>query len=101
MNRNIKIYITNKYKMNPRSKSCFLSLVGVFTNCNIFKSCFFFLLLVAANGVQAQKNKKAVATVLVPGKVWTAEKANAWYSEHKWLTGANYIPATAFCRRYH
>lgn len=28
-------------------------------------------------------------------KVWTAEKANAWYKTHKWLTGADYIPHTA------
>src|ERR1700745_2395403 len=33
--------------------------------------------------------------VLGQGKVWSAEKANAWYSQHKWLTGANYIPANA------
>jgi hypothetical protein len=29
------------------------------------------------------------------GEQWTAEKANAWHSTHKWLSGANYIPATA------
>src|SRR5215831_9349883 len=29
------------------------------------------------------------------GKVWKAEKANAWYNEHKWLTGANYITSNA------
>jgi hypothetical protein len=29
------------------------------------------------------------------GKVWTTEKANAWYNRHKWLTGADYIPANA------
>jgi len=39
----------------------------------------------------AQQNKKAAE----PGKVWSVEKANAWYKEHKWLTGANYIPANA------
>lgn len=26
---------------------------------------------------------------------WSTEKANAWYNEHKWITGANYIPANA------
>ncbi|SER24854.1 cellulase family glycosylhydrolase [Pedobacter rhizosphaerae] len=38
----------------------------------------------------AQKAKTATI-----GKVWSAEKANQWYAEHKWLTGANYIPANA------
>jgi endo-1,4-beta-mannosidase len=28
----------------------------------------------------------------IPGPV---EKANAWYNQHKWLTGANYIPSNA------
>lgn len=27
--------------------------------------------------------------------LWSAEKANAWYSQHAWLTGADYIPANA------
>lgn len=49
---------------------------------------------------QAQRSKKAVlptadVPATVPGKIWSAEKANAWYSQHKWLTGANYIPANA------
>lgn len=26
---------------------------------------------------------------------WSIEKANAWYAKHKWLTGADYIPANA------
>ncbi|MEP6727798.1 MAG: cellulase family glycosylhydrolase [Bacteroidota bacterium] len=60
-----------------------------------FKPCLFLLLLIAINCVQAQKNKKPIAEVTAPGKVWTAEKANAWYATHKWLTGANYIPASA------
>ncbi|WP_208094584.1 glycoside hydrolase family 2 TIM barrel-domain containing protein [Mucilaginibacter agri] len=29
------------------------------------------------------------------GKVWSAQKANDWYKQHKWLSGANYIPANA------
>lgn len=34
----------------------------------------------------------------VPGnasKVWTTEKANAWYQQKGWQSGCNYIPATA------
>jgi hypothetical protein len=49
-----------------------------------------FLLLTSA-GVQAQKAKVAPAA----GKVWSVEKANAWYNQHKWITGANFVPSTA------
>ena len=33
-------------------------------------------------------------TIPIPGR-WTVEKANAWYDEHPWLVGANYIPRNA------
>lgn len=58
---------------------------------------FFGLILMAfaMNVAQAQKPKKVATPAQMQGKVWSAEKANAWYREHKWLTGANYIPATA------
>lgn len=59
------------------------------------KPALYLLLLIAATALHAQKNKKVIVAVPAIGKVWTAEKANAWYSEHKWLTGANYIPANA------
>jgi hypothetical protein len=26
---------------------------------------------------------------------WTAAKANAWYAQHRWLVGSNYVPADA------
>ncbi|CAN5533275.1 hypothetical protein BH11BAC5_BH11BAC5_38380 [soil metagenome] len=52
-------------------------------------------LLAAATATQAQKSKKTTAAVPVTGTVWSVEKANAWYSQHKWITGANYIPANA------
>ncbi len=29
------------------------------------------------------------------GTVWSAEKAQQWYSKQAWVTGANYIPSTA------
>jgi endo-1,4-beta-mannosidase len=63
---------------------------------NIRKKMYglFFLLLVTT-AMQAQKIKKQAGNVPVPGTVWSAEKANAWYAQHKWLTGANYIPANA------
>lgn len=28
-------------------------------------------------------------------KRWTEEKAKAWYAEHEWITGANFVPSTA------
>lgn len=42
-----------------------------------------------------QKKSKEKVNVPLPGKVWSAEKANAWYAERKWLSGANYIPSNA------
>ena len=30
-----------------------------------------------------------------PVGVWSAEKANAWYAQHKWINGSNFIPSTA------
>jgi hypothetical protein len=40
------------------------------------------------------------ATALIAQKkavtgVWPAEKANAWYAQHKWINGANFTPSTA------
>ena len=31
----------------------------------------------------------------LPGKIWSIEKANEWYKEHKWISGANFLPSTA------
>ena len=30
-----------------------------------------------------------------PGKKWTPEQANAWYSKQPWFVGCNYTPRTA------
>ncbi|MEO6933513.1 MAG: 1,4-beta-xylanase [Chitinophagaceae bacterium] len=55
----------------------------------------FFLILVTGN-LEAQKTRKPPASMApASAALWTPEKANAWYAEHKWLTGANYIPANA------
>lgn len=29
------------------------------------------------------------------GEVWSLEKVNEWYKQHKWISGTDYIPATA------
>lgn len=49
----------------------------------------FLLFLVGSTGVFAQKIPVKTASV------WPAEKANSWYVQHKWLSGADYIPANA------
>ena len=61
------------------------------------KSKFFGLLslVIAFVAADAQKSKKITSVSPSVGTVWSAEKANAWYKEHTWLTGANYIPASA------
>ena len=53
------------------------------------------LLLLTVTTVDAQKAKKINSGLPDTGKIWSPEKADAWYKEHKWMTGANYIPATA------
>ena len=53
----------------------------------MIKKYFFYFFLLFAVQVSAQK--------IAPAKIWSAEKANAWYQQHKWITGANYLPATA------
>lgn len=30
-----------------------------------------------------------------PSKIWTVDKANAWYQKQGWLVGANFLPSTA------
>ncbi len=37
----------------------------------------------------------ASAHVSADTQQWPAAKANAWYASHRWLVGANYIPADA------
>ena len=61
------------------------------------KQSFLYLLflLLTVTVANAQKKKAQVNNTPAIGTVWTVEKANAWYSQHKWITGANYIPATA------
>lgn len=52
-----------------------------------------FFIVATADAQKARKGTQAAATTA--GTRWTPEKAAAWYREHKWITGANYIPATA------
>jgi hypothetical protein len=57
---------------------------------------FFSLFIAVAADAQKKATKTANATAAAtPGIRWSAEKAQAWYNSHRWITGANYIPATA------
>jgi hypothetical protein len=60
----------NKYK-NMRSKGLFV--IG--------------LVLTTSSVIIAQKKAST--------NVWSSEKANAWYAQHKWINGANFSPSTA------
>lgn len=54
------------------------------------------LVVVLFFSVQLNAQKKNVKTTThSTGTVWSVEKANAWYHEHKWICGANFLPATA------
>lgn len=48
------------------------------------------LLVVFAAVANAQATKPAATE-----KIWSIEKANQWYSQHKWIVGCNFIPSTA------
>jgi len=52
-----------------------------------------FLFLTTA-GLNAQSKKETQAKA-APGKVWSVEKANDWYKQFKWISGANFLPSTA------
>jgi hypothetical protein len=47
------------------------------------------LLLFSASFIYAQQK------VSDASNIWTAEKANAWYAQHKWINGSDFIPSTA------
>lgn len=57
----------------------YLLILGVMLTCNVY----------------AQKGKAKVTAAPTIGQVWSVEKANAWYAEHKWITGANFTPSSA------
>jgi hypothetical protein len=57
------------------------------------KTLFIYLLFVSF--IQTTEAQRAKAPASTPGKVWSAEKANGWYKQHKWISGSNFIPSTA------
>jgi len=54
------------------------------------KFCLLFLFLLVVSGAEAQKQASSST-----GQRWSVEKANAWYNQHRWISGANYLPANA------
>ncbi len=60
------------------------------------KTSILFLLLFFSVQLDAQKkDQKQTVVAQVPGKVWSVEKANEWYNQHKWINGADFLPSTA------
>src|SRR5689334_14671533 len=53
------------------------------------------LVLLFSFSLEAGAQKKDNKNVPVPATVWSVEKANAWYNQHRWITGANFLPSTA------
>ncbi|MGB8193260.1 MAG: glycoside hydrolase family 2 TIM barrel-domain containing protein [Chitinophagaceae bacterium] len=62
----------------------------------LIRARLLFLLLFFFTQLTAQKKEqKNTAIAPAPARVWSAEKANAWYKQQGWITGANYIPNSA------
>jgi hypothetical protein len=58
------------------------------------------LLILFSVNVDAQNKRKkqtdqTVGGTSVAASLWSVEKANAWYAQHDWIIGANYIPSNA------
>jgi hypothetical protein len=53
-------------------------------------------LLIVVTGLSACKQAtKPEVKPIETSKIWSVQKANKWYAEHKWIIGANFIPSTA------
>ncbi|SNR58321.1 cellulase family glycosylhydrolase [Hymenobacter mucosus] len=64
------------------------------------KLVLFLALLGLTTSTYAQKTKvktkgPAALAATMQDRRWSAEKANAWYKAHPWMTGANFAPSTA------
>ena len=57
---------------------------------------FIIILMSSVTLVEGQKTKKqSLKNVPISGTVWSVEKANSWYKEYRWMTGANFVPSSA------
>lgn len=59
-----------------------------------FKAVLILFLFLSPTVLQSQ-TKKNTAISAAPGKVWTVEKANNWYKQYKWISGADFLPSNA------
>lgn len=63
---------------------------------NFLKQFLPILFLIAGIApVQAQKAKAKQKQEPVAATVWSIEKANEWYKQQPWITGADFLPSTA------
>ena len=53
------------------------------------------IVTIAAASALALFSANAQTVKQTPAKIWSAEKANAWYAQHKWIVGSNFIPSNA------
>ena len=58
----------------------------------ISKYLSLFMFLIFSVTLNAQKSKENINQ---QEKVWSREKADTWYAQHKWISGADFIPSTA------
>lgn len=72
----------------------FLNKISMQKNITLsFFALFLFLFL--SPSIAQKKTAAKETTAAAPGKVWSVEKANAWYKEQPWITGANFLPSSA------
>lgn len=77
--------------------ACLLRISGAIpTSFLPMKKLLWILLAFTLAGPTAEaQSRKAKAGKTAPGTVWSAAKANDWYRQHAWISGANFIPSTA------
>ena len=64
---------------------------------NLRTACFIscVLLIASCSSSEDPKTLSDNAAPAAESKVWSAEKANAWYAQQKWVVGANFLPSSA------
>ncbi len=67
----------------------------IFTPANYFFMKNIHLKIFAAALVAAIISTNVFAQKKPAGKIWSPAKANAWYAQHKWISGSDFIPSTA------
>src|SRR5579883_3168989 len=76
--------------MQSQSKVIKSATRNLFANTILLLS----LLFCTQAGAEITSADQSTANVQAAAR-WSAAKANKWYSEHKWICGANFLPSTA------